>query len=244
MLIAAEPLAPPSVAPQRSVTASEITLPRLPTDDLEGFDKTLAPLVFSRWQFEPLPSGAIRLKRNAAGRLEWDSGSWSVGLIFPLILLPLFFTRGGIGYAAERPILFWFGMILAAAVGVLGLAWTFWRREEIRAGKGFIERSVGLFGYGHTDRMDGMGVFRVTSQNVYAGRGSRRLQRVLRAENLGKKFVLDRESEAAGLMQGGLFGELLGNVATDKRPDEMTALGKYLSAVTGWPLIDPDKGIF
>ena len=45
-------------------------------------------------------------------------------------------------------------------------------------------------------------------------------------------------------MSGGLLGDLLGSGAADTRPDEMTALGKYLSAVTGWPLIDVDKGIF
>ena len=184
-----EPIAPPSVAPQRSVTP-EMTIPRLPADGLEGFDHRLMPLIMTRWEFESLPAGAIRLRRNATGRLEWDSGSWSVGLVLPLIFLPLYFMRGGIGYAAGRPMLFGSGIVLAALAGLFSLACAFLRREEIRAGKGFLERTVSMFGHGHTDRMETMGVFRVTTQNVYAGRGSRRNQRTLRAENLGKNSSL------------------------------------------------------
>jgi len=243
-LFGAEIYAPPvtaSVGESKSATTSDTTSQETSSAEVSiGFDKTLLMLVQSRWDIRESPGGGAILTRNGVRGRDGIHVAWIIRLGFPLFIATLYFLRGGIGNAAARPTVFWPSLVLLFVVCLAGIFNTYWKREEIRVRHGSIEKITSLPGYTWTQRINGMAVLRVFSTETTSRSGSHQIRR-LRAENLGKKLYLDEESQTLDFSLSKFMGM---GILPDTRPDEMTALAKYLSHLTGWPVIDPQKGIF
>jgi hypothetical protein len=204
------------------------------------FDKTLLILALSRWDIRELPGGGAILTRDGVRGRDDIPAAWIIRLGFPLFVMTLYFLRGNIGNAAARPMVFWSGLGLLFVVCLAGIVSVFFKREEIRVRRGSIEKTTSLPGYAWTQRIDGMAVLRILSTEMTSRSRSHQIRR-LRAENLGKKMILDEVSQTLDFALSKFMGM---GILPDTRPDEMTALAKYLSHLTGWPIIDPQKGVF
>jgi hypothetical protein len=186
------------------------------------------------WSAEPLPDGTIRLRRTTWGRMNADASMLAMFLILPLLFVNVLVGRHGLLNHPSRstaPWALYMVLGLAAAVGVAGLIWTLFTREDLRVGKGLLEVRKSLFGYVWARRLDGVAVLRLRTNSYYT-RNGRQHRRVLIAENLGMHITLDSRARSEGL-----FGLL-----ADTVPDDVGQLGHFLSQQTGWPLIDPENG--
>ena len=76
-----------------------------------------------------------------------------------------------------------------------------------------------------------MGMLRAETREYWSRNGGRRQVRRLVVQNLGKRITLDSRERPT----------LLG-LSLESGADGMTALGAYLSRVTGWPFVDPENG--
>jgi len=198
----------------------------------QAFDRLNVAPAPPDWSAEPLPDGTIRLRRTTWGRMNADASMLVMFLFLPLLFLNVLFGRRGmLAQRASEPWMLYVVLGMAAVVGVAGLIWALFAREELRVGKGLLEVRKTLFGHVRARRLQGVAVLRLRTNSYYTRNGHQR-RRVLIAENLGQHITLDSRARSEGL-----FGLL-----ADTAPDDVGQLGLFLSKQTGWPLIDLENG--
>ena len=181
------------------------------------------------WEVEPLPDGSVRLRRTTGSRLNRAAGPVGVALFMAVYFAFQGFHSAALGGRVEPRISAPLILLLAVAgtVAAAYLFWVFTGKDELRAGPGFLEVRRELWHYRRMERMT-LGVLRAETNETYA-RNHRRVYRRLLAQNLGKRIVLD-QVERGFLILGGM------------KSDPVSALGAYLSRVTGFALVDPENG--
>jgi len=185
------------------------------------------------WNVEPLPDGTVRLIRGTWKKLRRFAG---IGTAFVAIAVMIVFQLAARLPGRALPVLqsprdespYGAALLLEAIVGVVLLlfaVWLIWGREELRVGPGLLEsrRELGSLRW---VRQVTSGVLRVESYRTCTRNGEE-IHRRLRVQNLGTTITLDGSDRS--VFWGGMMPD-----------EELTALGRYLASVTGWPFVDPE----
>ena len=187
------------------------------------------------WTAELLSDGSVKLRRNVWRRAVEDATAPAICLLFGSIFL-------GLGSASNQhrglptaPLVL--PHLLGASVLLLGLAaavWQFGAREDIRVGPAFFERTEVLGPLARRWRFDAAAVIRAETNQGSDRTGSYTRRRLL-IENLGRKMTLERHFRRDSLLSFGGPAPVV--------DDDIAALGRYVSEITGWPFVDSARGV-
>lgn len=183
------------------------------------------------WSAESLPDGTVRLIRNGWQRLWRDARPLLVFGCIAFWLIRILAWPGRPMPPSEESDMGDVSVIVALGViGVIALGWAIWSlfaREELRAGREFLEVRRSLGPLRSVRRMD-QGVLRLDRRVTYSRRGQQ-IEWRLRVDGPRGGVTLDSREQSA-LWQGTL-------------PDaELGQLGRYIAMHTGWPFVNPLLG--
>ena len=202
---------------------------------------SLAPLPPLGWEMEPLPDGKVTLRRTFGGRLLRDVNA--PALLFCVagyMGLQLFPGR----YGANSNVLVWAAIaVLTLLAALLTILWAFSSRETLVVGPNSLIQMRRLGTYERTWRITGQASLRVRTRTTegdwsrYGSQTTRTLsvQQGNRKERIDFRIVDQSQFGISHTTLPELVSHSMGGEAEN---DDMGTLASYLSAQTGWPIVD------